>query len=55
VETDSLLIFPVMHTVVLRADVYERHRWLAQSLFKAFEQARAETADRLARPRPTSA
>jgi 4,5-dihydroxyphthalate decarboxylase len=40
-------IFPIMHTVVLRHDVYERHRWLAQSLFKAFEQARAQTADRL--------
>jgi 4,5-dihydroxyphthalate decarboxylase len=41
-------IFPVMHVVVLRRDVYERRRWLAQSLYKAFEEARARTAVRLA-------
>ncbi len=34
-------IFPIMHVVVLRRDVYERHRWLARSLYDAFEQARA--------------
>ncbi|GIE92005.1 4,5-dihydroxyphthalate decarboxylase [Actinoplanes regularis] len=33
-------IFPIMHVVVLRRDVYERDRWLARSLYDAFEQAR---------------
>ena len=41
-------IFPIMHVVALRRDVYSRHRWLAQSLYKAFEKARAATAARLA-------
>jgi 4,5-dihydroxyphthalate decarboxylase len=41
-------IFPVMHVVVLRRDVYEQRPWLAQSLYKAFEQARRDAAARLA-------
>jgi len=34
-------IFPIMHTLVIRRDVYEQHRWLARELVKACEQAKA--------------
>jgi 4,5-dihydroxyphthalate decarboxylase len=33
-------IFPIMHTVVIAADVLARAPWVAQSLTKAFEQAK---------------
>jgi 4,5-dihydroxyphthalate decarboxylase len=29
-----------MHTVVIRRDVYEKNRWLAQSMCKAFQEAK---------------
>jgi len=32
--------FPIMHVIALRRDVYERDRWIARSLFKAFEAAK---------------
>lgn len=35
-------IFPIMHTVAIRRDVYEANRWVAQSLYKAFCQAQQE-------------
>jgi 4,5-dihydroxyphthalate decarboxylase len=33
-------IFPIMHVVVIRADVYRRDRWVARSLMEAFAEAR---------------
>lgn len=43
VESDyfrSSGVFPIMHTVVIRTDVYERDRWLARSLMDAFQEAK---------------
>ncbi len=33
-------IFPIMHTVALKEDVYEKYPWVAQNLYKAFSEAK---------------
>jgi 4,5-dihydroxyphthalate decarboxylase len=41
-------IFPIMHTIVLRRDLYHAHPWIARSLQKAFHLAQRKTYDDLA-------
>ena len=40
-------IFPIMHVIVIRRDVYEENPWVAQSLFKAFTLAQREAYEDL--------
>jgi 4,5-dihydroxyphthalate decarboxylase len=40
-------IFPIMHVVVIRADVLKRDPWVAQNLFTAFEAAKDASIARL--------
>lgn len=40
-------IHPIMHLVVIRKDVYEQHKWIAQSLFKAFLAAKDWAVERM--------
>lgn len=41
-------IFPIMHVVAMRREVYEQHRWAAMNLYKAFEAAKNRSLERLA-------
>ncbi|TMH55094.1 MAG: 4,5-dihydroxyphthalate decarboxylase [Betaproteobacteria bacterium] len=41
-------LFPIMHVVAMRREVYERDRWLAMNLFKAFDEAKARSLQRAA-------
>jgi 4,5-dihydroxyphthalate decarboxylase len=38
-------IFPIMHLLVLRRSLYERHPWLAHSLIKGFTEAKQACLD----------
>ncbi len=40
-------VFPIMHLVAVRRDVYESYPWVAQSLYKAFVLAKQAAADSL--------
>jgi len=42
-------IFPIMHMVVIKREVYEKAPWVAESLYKAFVAAKAEGRSRLRR------
>ena len=40
-------LFPIMHTVVVRRDVYDANPWIARSLLDAFEEAKRRARERL--------
>lgn len=40
-------IFPIMHVVAIRRDVYEKNRWIAQALYKAFVEAQQLSYEQL--------
>jgi 4,5-dihydroxyphthalate decarboxylase len=40
-------IFPIMHVVVLRRELHDRHPWLARSLYDAFAEAKRVAESRL--------
>ena len=40
-------IYPIMHVIVLRRDVYERDRWVAMNLFKAFAETTRHSMQQL--------
>jgi 4,5-dihydroxyphthalate decarboxylase len=40
-------IFPIMHVLVVRSDILQRHPWVAMNLYKAFDEARRRSMQRL--------
>ncbi len=40
-------IFPIMHVIALRRDVYERNPWIVKSLYAAFETAKNRSLARM--------
>lgn len=40
-------IFPIMHVIAIRRDVYDKSPWIAQSIFKAFARAKKIAAAEL--------
>lgn len=44
---DATGVFPIMHMIVLRRDAYEKNRWIAANLTKAFEEAKRRALHRI--------
>ncbi|MGE0746221.1 MAG: ABC transporter substrate-binding protein [Rhodospirillales bacterium] len=40
-------VFPIMHTVAIRGDVFQRHPWVAMNLLTAFEEAKNRSMERV--------
>jgi len=40
-------IFPIMHTVAIKREIVERNPWVAMNLYKAFEEAKRRSVERV--------
>jgi 4,5-dihydroxyphthalate decarboxylase len=40
-------IFPIMHIIAIRREIFDRHRWVAMNLYKAFDAARRRSLHRI--------
>jgi 4,5-dihydroxyphthalate decarboxylase len=40
-------ILPIMHTIAMRREIIERHPWTAVNIFKAFEEAKRRSVERV--------
>jgi 4,5-dihydroxyphthalate decarboxylase len=40
-------IYPIMHVIAMRRAVFERYPWVAMNLFKAFDEARHRSLERI--------
>jgi len=40
-------IYPIMHVIAMRRAVFERYPWVAMNLFKAFDEAKRRSLDRI--------
>ncbi len=47
-------LFPIMHTVVVKRDLTERHPWIPRSVMKAFEASKRRAYEALSNPRRIS-
>lgn len=47
-------VFPIMHTVVIRRELVDRHPWLPQSVLKGFEASKRRAYQRMLDPRRIS-
>ena len=40
-------IYPIMHVIAIRRAVFERYPWVAMNLFKAFDEAKSRSVERI--------